>query len=61
MEGKDWVELLKLPLTIITAIIAIVLISVILDIEPKDFQVGNVKVDLETKLRKELTTWFKST
>lgn len=56
MEGKDWVELLKLPLTIITAIIAIVLISVILDIEPKDFQVGNVKVDLETKLRKELTT-----
>jgi hypothetical protein len=54
MEGKDWAELLKYPLTIIVAIAAIVIGSMVLGLIPTSIEVGNFKVDLETELRSDL-------
>ncbi len=54
MESKDWVELLKFPLTILVAIGSVVLGSVILNVKPTNLEVGELKVKLETEIKKEL-------
>ncbi|MDA3867086.1 MAG: hypothetical protein PF489_10130 [Salinivirgaceae bacterium] len=54
MQSKDWVELLKFPLTILIAIIAVVIGSVILNVKPSDIEVGDFKVRLETKIKKDI-------
>jgi hypothetical protein len=53
MEGKDWAELLKFPVTIITAVIVIIGASLILGIKPSNIEIGDFKVVL-TELRQEL-------
>jgi len=54
MEGKDWVELLKFPITILVGIGAIVGASYILDIRPTDVAIGQLKVKLETEIRQDI-------
>ena len=56
LQGKDWAELLKFPLTIIIGIAAIVVGCLALGVKPATLQVGELKVELETELRKELVT-----
>lgn len=54
MQGKDWVELLKFPITILIAIAAIVVGSLILNIKPSVVEIGELKVELQTELTKEI-------
>jgi len=56
MEGKDWAELLKFPLTIIIGITTIVVGCLALGVKPTTLQVGELKVELEKELKKELVT-----
>ncbi len=54
MQPRDWVELLKLPFTIVITIASVVLASLVLGLRPTDLQIGDVKINLEKELRKEL-------
>jgi hypothetical protein len=56
MTGKEWVDLLKLPITIVFAALALVGACKWLGIEPTQIEVGDVKVDLTKQLRKDLFT-----
>ena len=54
MQGSDWVNLFKFPLTIFVAIVTLVIAGLILGIKPSSFHYGDLKVEFEKDLKKEI-------
>lgn len=54
MTGKDWVDLFKFPLTIFVALVTLVIAGLILGIKPSSFKYGELSVEFEKDLKKEI-------